>query len=459
MGVSPKPRAAKRRPAEREPDAQGEPPGLAVRRTAAAILRQVIERKTPLDVALDLEHGNPHFRALDQRDRALTRAILGQALRRRGEIEAALAAVLDKPLPPRSEALSALLHIAAAQILFLDVPDHAAVNIAVADAGSDKRTGRARGLVNGVLRRLVRERDAILARSRPVSNTPDWLYRRWRAAYGEASAAAIAEAHLATPGLDLTATADAAAWAERLGGFLLPTGTIRLAETQRVTELPGYEEGAWWVQDAAAALPARLLGDVAGKRVADLCAAPGGKTMQLAAAGAAVTAVDLSRSRLKRVAANLQRLRLDARLECADARAWRPGERFDAVLLDAPCSSTGTIRRHPDIPWLKEPGDIAKLSALQGEMLDHAATLVEPGGVLVYCTCSLEPEEGEAQVAPFLSRHPDFTPMRIVPTELAGFAVPMVPGGWLRTLPCHGFGDDPAMRGMDGFFAARFHRA
>jgi len=414
----------------------------------------------PLDQAVDPEHGNPHFRALDQRDRALVRAILGQALRRRGEIEAALAEALDRPLPPGSTLLSAILHVAAAQILFLDVPDHAAVNLAVAEAGGDKRTGRARGLVNGVLRRLVRERERILARPDAAKlNTPAWLYARWQAAFGDATAAAIAAAHLEPPSLDISVKAEPELWAERLGGVPLPTGTVRIKDAQRVFELPGYEDGTWWVQDAAAALPARLLGNVAGLRVADLCAAPGGKTLQLAAAGAQMTTVDISRNRLRRVAANLRRLKLEARLECADVLDWRTEHTFDAVLLDAPCSSTGTIRRHPDIAWLKRPDDIATLAALQAKMLERAAAVLRPGGVLVFCTCSLEPEEGEAQVAPFLKHHTDFALQPVEAAELAGLAQLITPGGLLRTLPCHAFGEPAAMHGMDGFFAARFRRA
>jgi 16S rRNA (cytosine967-C5)-methyltransferase len=459
LGVTPRPRAAHRGRSAEPAGAAAAPPGLAVRRTATAILRQVVERKTPLDTALDPEGGNPHLRALDVRDRALVRAILGQALRRRGEIEAALDTVLDRPLPPGADALSAILHVAAAQILFLDVADHAAVNLAVAEAAGDRRTGRARGLVNGVLRRLARERDEILARPDAASlNTPPWLFERWRAAYGEATAAAIAAAHLQPPGLDISATAEPQLWAGKLGGVLLPTGTVRLMETQRVFDLPGYDEGAWWVQDAAAALPVRLLGDVAEKRVADLCAAPGGKTAALCVGGADVTAVDISRNRLKRVAANLERLKLEARLEVADILDWRPARAFDAVLLDAPCTATGTIRRHPDIPWTKEPGDIATLAALQAKMLVAAASLVRPGGLLVFCTCSLEQEEGEAQVAPFLARHADFTLVPIDAGEVAGLEDAITPEGFLRTLPCYSFGAAAAMHGMDGFFAARFRR-
>lgn len=413
----------------------------------------------PLDSLVDDKHGNPHFLKLDGRDRALVRAILGVCLRRRGEIEAALRGAIDKKLPDNAEPLLALLHVAAAQILFLDIPDHAAVNLAVEQAASDRRTGRARGLVNGVLRTLVREREAIRARPNAARiNTPAWLFDRWSAAYGEATAEQIADAHLQQPGLDLSAKRDPAMWAERLGGTLLPTGSIRLVEAGRVTDLVGFDEGAWWVQDAAAALPARLLGNVSGKHVADLCAAPGGKTAALAASGAIVTAVDISEGRLNRVAENLRRLGLEAELVAADLVKWEPAQEFDAVLLDAPCSSTGTIRRHPDIPWLKQELDIATLAALQAKMLDRAAAWVKPGGALVYCTCSLEPEEGESQVKPFLARHPDFSLAPIEPHEIAGLAELITPAGTLRTLPCQGFGDAPILRGMDGFFAARFVR-
>jgi 16S rRNA (cytosine967-C5)-methyltransferase len=435
-------------------------PGLAVRLTATAILRQVVERGVPLDALVGEAQGNPHFAALDRRDRALVRAIVGTALRRRGEIGHALSRILDRPLPADSGALSGILHVAAAQILFLDVADHAAVNLAVAQAGGDRRTGRARGLVNGVLRRLVRERDVILAQAdAPRLNTPGWLFERWARTYGETTATEIARAHLALPPLDLSVKGDAADWAEKLGGTKLPTGGIRLSGTDSVAELLGYCEGAWWVQDAAAALPAKLLGDVAGKKVADLCAAPGGKTAELAAAGAIVTALDISTSRLKRLGENLDRLGLEARLTQADLLAWEPGEQFEAVLLDAPCTATGTIRRHPDIPWLKRPQDIDTLSTLQGRMLDRAAKLVSPGGLLVYATCSLEPEEGVAQVAPFLLRHPEFTLRPIDAAELMWLGHLLSPDRMLRTLPCQSFGDEAVMQGMDGFFAARFRRA
>jgi 16S rRNA (cytosine967-C5)-methyltransferase len=449
----------KPRPAPVAASAGTERPGLPVRRIAASILRQVIERGVPLDALLDEGRRDPSLLALDSRDRTLLRAIVGVALRRRGEIERALECALDRPLPQDSGALLAILHVGAAQILFLDIPDHAAVDLAVAQAAEGRHTRNARGLVNGVLRRIARERTTILAAGDVGSlNTPGWLFDRWRDHYGPTAAGAIAAAHLSPPGLDISVRADAEAWADRLGGVLLPTGTIRRPGTHRVTDLPGFAEGAWWVQDAAAALPARLLGNVAGRSIADLCAAPGGKTAQLAAAGADVTAIDISEKRLARVGENLARLRLPAKLVAADILDWRPEREFDAVLLDAPCTATGTIRRHPDIPWLKRPDDIVTLAALQSRLLDRAASLTAPGGILVFSTCSLEPEEGEMQVAPFLARRREFAPVPIAPAEIAGLAHLITEDGMLRTLPHQGFGAAQAAPGMDGFFAARFQR-
>jgi 16S rRNA (cytosine967-C5)-methyltransferase len=282
-----------------------------------------------------------------------------------------------------------------------------------------------------------------------------WL--RWVSAYGAETGIEIARASLAEAALDLTPKSDAQAWAARLGGHLLATGTVRLADAGRVEELPGYDEGGWWVQDAAAALPSRLVAVTPGLEIADLCAAPGGKSASLAARGARVWAVDVSAQRLERLAANMARLGLADRVTpvVADVLSWQPDRRFDAVLLDAPCLSTGTIRRHPDILHLKRPSDLATLVALQSRLLDRAAALVEPGGMLVYCTCSLEPEEGEQQIAGLLSRRPDIARVPITPGE-AG-----IDDGWitadgdLRTLPHHLPNADPRLAGMDGFYAAR----
>jgi 16S rRNA (cytosine967-C5)-methyltransferase len=447
-----------RRPQPAAP-ARAEPPGLAPRRVAAALIQKILLGGVPLDALVDDAAGHPAFRALEPRDRALVRAILGAALRHRGEIEAAVGGRLARPLEADAHALDAILQVGAAQILYLDVPDHAAVSLAVFAADADRRTRRARGLVNSVLRRIARERATILAAPGPqLGNTPDWLLERWQAVYGPDGAADLADAHRDKPPLDLSAKADPQAVAEAVGGIVLPTGTVRLAEYGRVSALPGYDEGRWWVQDAAAALPARLLGRVEGARVADLCAAPGGKTAQLAAAGAEVTAIDQSPGRLARLAANLRRLRLTAELVAADVLAWQPDEPFDGVLLDAPCSATGTIRRHPDVPWLKRPDDIAALAELQRRMLDRAAGFVAPGRRLVYCSCSLEPEEGERQAEAFLAAHPHFELEPVAAAEVGGLDAAVTPEGWLRTLPSFAWGGDALTQGMDGFFAARFRR-
>jgi len=317
---------------------------------------------------------------------------------------------------------------------------------------------------------MARERDEILSRADAGRlNTPDWLWQRWSDFYGEETAEAIAAAHLAIPPLDLTPRdsrpAGLAALAGELGGTVLPTGSIRLQSPGRITALPGFEAGRWWVQDAAAAMPARLLGPIGGKSVADLCAAPGGKTAQLAAADANVTAVDISQNRLRRLVRNLARLGLAAQTVTADLLTWTPAEQFDAILLDAPCSATGTIRRHPDIAWLKTPSDIANLAGLQARLLERAVTWLKPGGRLVYCTCSLEAEEGEDRIAGLLARNGDVERDPIMPHEVAGLAHCLTPNGDLRTLPCTAFepsgGADSssAPSGMDGFFIARLRRS
>jgi 16S rRNA (cytosine967-C5)-methyltransferase len=290
-------------------------------------------------------------------------------------------------------------------------------------------------------------------------NTPDWLWARWADYWGPERAHAIGAAHLVEPPLDLTVKSEPELWAEQLGGRVLPNGSVRLMPKGRIEALPGFAEGAWFVQDIAAALPARLLGDVKGKRVADLCAAPGGKTAQLVLAGASVVAVDSSKTRLELLAGNLARLGLTAETVHSDAATWQPGEQFDAVLLDAPCSSTGTIRRHPDIPYTKSAKDIAALAELQARLLDHAATLLKPGGRLVYSTCSLEPEEGEGQVAAFLLRNEQFRVDSIRPEELFGQAGWIEASGAMRTFPYELKLDSPEWSGMDGFFATRLARS
>jgi 16S rRNA (cytosine967-C5)-methyltransferase len=429
--------------------------GLAARRAATSLVHGVLQRGRPLDEALDDPKGP--LAGLDPRDRALARAIAGTVLRRLGSLRAAVGKFLRKPLDPRG-ALESILLTGAAQILLMDVPDHAAVGLAVDQANHDRAARPFAPLVNAVLRNLVRERDSLAdLLDDPLRDVPPWLAERRTRAFGAEIARAIAVAERDEPALDITVKSDAEEWAQKLGGELLPTGTIRLVPSGPVPELPGFNDGAWWVQDAAAALPARLLKAGPGQRVADLCAAPGGKTAQLAATGADVVAVDRSAPRLRRLTENLNRLGLSAETVTADATMWQGGP-FDAILLDAPCSATGTIRRHPDVAWLKGPDDVEKLAALQTKLLDAAASLLKPGGVLVYSTCSLEPEEGEAQIAALLERRPDLARDPVAAAEVGGEAAFITPLGEVRTLPSHLPHAEKRLGGLDGFYAARLRR-
>jgi len=454
-----RPNAGNNKPSR--PDAAPSAPGLAARMAAARLLAATIDAKTPLDGLTDHEHGHPQFRALDMRDRGLVRAILATALRHRVTIGKLISHRLEKPLPANATALSHILHVAAAQILFLDIPDSAAVDLAVTHAKSDPRTVRFSGLVNGVLRAIVRAKDAELpAVLAETADAPDWFVERLNAAYGADEAKKILTAHRLESPVDFTVKSDPRKWAGAFGGIVLPTGTVRLEKLSGpVSDLPGFAEGEWWVQDAAAALPARLFGDIKGKRVADLCAAPGGKTAQLVLSGAKVTAVEASKNRLVRLAANLDRLGLEAEKVNADLLAYKPDELFDAVLLDAPCSSTGTVRRHPDVLWTKSLADIAKLAAVQRKLLDGAVELVKLGGAIVFSNCSLDPEEGESLAKAFLVDHKgkiELDPIRR--DEVPDISAFITSEGYLRTTPAGLDLGNPALSGLDGFFAARFRR-
>jgi 16S rRNA (cytosine967-C5)-methyltransferase len=433
-----------------------EPAGLPARRIAADILDGVLRRRRPLDEQLDGAGAHPGLAELADRDRALTRVLVATVLRRLGTLRHLLGIFLERGLP--ATRVETALLLGAAQILWLEVPDHAAVDLSVRLVLADRRAGRYAGLVNAVLRRLaqhgaqrLRELDAA------ALDTPDWLMARWIRSYGAEVARAIALANAQEPALDLTVKDDPAHWANVLGGRVLPTGSVRAVVHGPVSQLPGYADGAWWVQDAAAALPARLFGDLRGKTVADLCAAPGGKTAQLAAADAHVVAVDRAQGRLDRVRQNLDRLRLKADTVAADAAEWQAGP-FDAVLLDAPCSSTGTIRRHPDVPWLKHENDIVKLGSVQRRLIVHAVELTKPGGMLVYCTCSLEPEEGVEIVEEALARDQGLRRLPVSAAEVGGIDAFVTGAGDLRTLPCQMPDSDPRMAGLDGFYAARLQR-
>jgi 16S rRNA (cytosine967-C5)-methyltransferase len=435
-----------------------DPPGFTARRLAADILDGVLRRHRPLDEQLDDQAAHPDYAALADRDRALVRVLATTVLRRLGTLRHLLGRLLERGLPADAPRVETALLLGAAQILWLEVPDHAAVDLAVRLVQADRRAGRYAGLVNAVLRRVTRDGAQSLAVIDTTAlDTPDWLMSRWERSYGTDTARAIAIANGREAALDITVKSDPERWAEMLGGRLLPTGSVRTIAHGPIPQLAGYADGAWWVQDAAAALPARLLGDVRGLAVADLCAAPGGKTAQFAAAGARVVAVDRAPARLERLQGNLARLHLSAETVAADVTQWRAGP-FDAVLLDAPCSSTGTIRRHPDIPWLKRETDIATLAALQRRLVARAAELVRPGGLLVYCTCSLEPEEGIEVVRDFLQHAPDWRRQPVSAEEIHGRGEWLTPDGDLRTLPCHLDDPDSRWAGLDGFYAARLRR-
>jgi 16S rRNA (cytosine967-C5)-methyltransferase len=435
------------------------PPGLAARNLAHELVAGVLFDRRPLDQVLAQAGARPEIAALEPRDRAFARLVAATVLRRQGELELVLRAFLDKPLPKSGRRVWAILLAGAAQLLFLATSPHAAVDLAVEAARRDPQAARFAGLANAILRRVAREGAAVLSGQDAVRlNVPAWLWQRWERTYGADAARRIAEASLREPPLDLSLKpgADAAAWAQRLQGHLLSTGSIRLAQHGRVEDLPGYAEGAWWVQGAAAALVARAAGDVAGRTVADLCAAPGGKTACLAAAGARVTAVDDSSERLERLRQNLARLGLSAEVVAADVTDWAPGRTFDAVVLDAPCSGTGTISRHPDILRLKGPADIRRMVEVQGVMLRTAARLVRPGGTLVYSTCSLQPEEGRVQIDALLAHEPAMQRTPIAAREI-GADPAWIADGDVRTLPFHMEKGEPG--GLDGFYIARLRRS
>ncbi len=430
-------------------------PGMAARALAAEAFQRTLTARQPLDEVLDTLIAGCPFP--DPRDAALARAIGAVSFRYLGSITHALETRLEKGAASLPRPVQAVLATAAAQILFLDAADHAAIDLAVELVGREPRGERFKGVANAVLRRIAREADAIRAGSIALElDTPAWLMERWNRDHGAEAASRIAAMHREDIGLDITVKEDPQGWAARLDAALLPSGSLRLARREAVERLPGFADGAWWVQDAAAAVPARLVVARPGERVLDLCAAPGGKTMQLAAAGAEVVAVDRSAARLRRLIGNLERTRLSARVVTADALSFTQGG-FDAVLIDAPCTATGTIRRHPDIAWIKTPEDEAKLVLLQARLIDHGITLLKPGGRLVFCTCSLQAAEGEQQARDALARNPGLVVDPIRPEEV-GVAESVSPEGWFRALPFHILGETARMSGWGGFFAARFQR-
>lgn len=424
--------------------------GLPARRAVLAALEMVLDKRQPLEIALDR---SDDWRTLPTQDRAFARLLLLTILRRLPEIDRIYGQFLDRPLPQRPSQVAHLLRLGAAQLAFLQTPAHAAVDTSVTLAG-EMHNPKFKGLVNALLRKVAGAKGTLDQFEAARLNTPDWLWRSWSDAYGEAAAAEIARLNLEEPPIDLSVNRDPEQWAGLLDAELLPSGSLRRRGGGDPSGWPGFDEGAWWVQDAAAALPVKLLGDIAGLTALDLCAAPGGKTAQLAAAGARVTALDISEKRLERLKSNMARLGLPADTVAADLRDWQPPDKADIVVLDAPCTATGTCRRHPDILRLRGPDDVAKMAGVQETLLQAAADMVTVGGTLLYITCSLQSEEGPDQVSHFLNRYDDFTRRPFVLPAWPGLEDIVTAEGELRSLPTHW----SSRGGMDGFFAVALRR-
>ncbi len=447
---------------EKQPGAEAS--GVASRLMAFDALEAVLAKGEPLDEAFDRQKA-PKSGPMAGRDRAHARLLVLTTLRRLGQIDAVLNRYLTRKPSGKGRAALTLMRLGAAQMMFLETPPHAAVSTLLSVAEKRRLQGF-KGLVNAVLRKLAGALPNVLRTQDAARlNCPDWLWTACEKAYGSARARRIAEAHLEEAPLDLTVKeTDGAKWAERLKADRLPTGSLRLWNSGAVRELPGFQAGSWWVQDAAAALPARLLlnrldSEPGARTLADLCAAPGGKTAQLAAAGHGVIAVERSGARLKRLRENLSRLKLEVEAVEADVMDWHPPAPLDGVLLDAPCSATGTIRRHPDLPWRKDGWDREALPALQTGMVRKAAEMLKPGAPLVYATCSLLPEEGEQVVAAALAGGAPLQPDPIEPGEVPGLEDAVTAEGYLRTAPdLWRQRSGPRRGGLDGFFVARLKR-
>ena len=419
--------------------------GLPARLAAGDLIQGVLSDKRMLSELVEAE--DSPLTDLTPPERARAQSLAIGVLRSLHRLDGVLARFLNRAPPAQAKTA---LRICAYELLAEGTPAHAAVDSVVRVMRARQSTQRLSGLANAVGRRIAAE-GAPIWESLPSDPLPKWIATPVRKAYGAEGAASIAAACRQEPAVDLTPKDPARAeeLAKALGATLLPTGSLRLVRARQISALPGYAEGDWWVQDAAAAMPARLLGDVRGKRVLDLCAAPGGKTLQLAAAGAEVAALDISAARLERVAENLARTGLSAELVTADALNWDCPEPFDAILLDAPCSATGTLRRHPDLPYARPDPDLRPLLALQADLIDRAAGWLKPGGLMVYCTCSLLPKEGELQIARALERNPTLARATPDPVPVGTERHWWSTFGDLRLRPDYW----PDLGGMDGFFA------
>lgn len=428
-------------------------PGLALRHVALDLAIAVMNEKQPLDDCLQhIFRADSPGGKLDHRDRAYVRKLVATLLRYRGSIDSVISKFVQTDLPEKGSA-KMILRLGVCQILYMRTPAHAAVDLTL-HLADQRKAGGLKGLMNAVLRKISKNKESLITEldQQKLLNTPDWLLARWQKIYGPEVTSAIVSQHVADPPIDLTVKADPEKWAEKFKGQLLASGTVRCQPQGPLTEWEGYEQGDWWAQDVSAAIPATLFGNLSGLTVYDLCAAPGGKTAQLCQQGAQVTAIDKSAARLSILHQNLTRLNLEADVVHADILTWRPAKKADAILLDAPCSATGTARRHPDMPWHKKESDIKTLASLQFKLLTRCLSMIKPGGLIIYCTCSLEPEEGEEQIDHFLKEFRGQikrVPIRAQEIDLPDGAI--LPSGDLRLLP-H-FGNDQG--GMDGFFISR----
>ena len=429
-------------------------PGIIARENAIKVLNQILSSRRSLEEVINL---NSSYQQMEPRDRAFVRLLVATTLRRLGQIDALVRSYLKRPLPKKAQAVRDILRIGVAQIVLLETPTHAVVDTSVRLCGKTRNPGQ-KGLVNAVLRKISLDgNEKFYSLDSALLNTPKWLWNNWQKTYGEKLCRAIAKAHLQLPPLNLTVKSDPGRWAKILNAELLPTGSLSFKPNGKVESLPGYDDGNWWVQDTAAALPARiLLAATKHKkrlRILDLCAAPGGKTAQLASSGALVTAVDQSNKRLKVLRENLGRLNLTATVITADAENFSPPNSIDGILLDAPCSATGTIRRHPEILRIKTPDDVSRLFKKQAGLLSNAVDQLLPGGILVYSVCSLLSEEGVDVIEGILEKRDNIKRLVIDPKH---FGLPQslqTKDGDIQSLPCyleeHG--------GMDGFFISCLH--
>ncbi|PCH82181.1 MAG: MFS transporter [Hyphomicrobiales bacterium] len=430
--------------------------GVASRICALGILEAVLDDGRNLDEVLDEGLAKGALRKLNGRDRAFARLLAATVLRRLGQIDNCLKKYLSKPLAPSAVRVKHMLRLGVAELLFLGHPGHVAVHSIVSLFTKFRELNGFKGLTNAVLRRISENTDSILeTQDAEKLNCVSWLWKRWVKNYGEDTTRAMMKTMLDRSPIDLTVKADSGKWADTLGGVPLDNGSVRINSTGRITDLEGFTEGEWWVQDVAATLPVHLLGDVSGVDVLDLCAAPGGKTMQLAALGANVTAIDKSPQRIELVEESARRLGYSPVIQQFDILDFEPGRTWTHILLDAPCSATGTGRKHPDMMVGKSSDDLKSLSKLQKQLIEKAVSLLSPGGVLIYCTCSLEPEEGENQIRWLLKENPSLVREPLDKEDVFGWANLISSKGDLRTTPA----DLSDYGGMDGFFAARIRHS